>query len=60
MVRAIAIVLALSGCVATTSSDKGCDAYGRQRVDMPRPLDTSPLAAWVAVTDRALTAACRG
>lgn len=60
MVRIIAIVLALSGCVATTSSDAGCDAYGRQRVDMPRPLGASPLAAWASVTDRTMTATCRG
>ena len=57
----IAALLALTACVQTVApSDAGCDTYGRQRVDMPRPLDASPLAGWVSVTDAAMTAACRG
>lgn len=49
-------LVALAGCVA--SGDGGCVTYGIQRADMP-PLPDDVLGAWVAVTDTAMTRACR-
>lgn len=51
-------LLAVSGCT-TTASDAGCLTYGSQRSAMPRPLGEGPLPQWVAVTDAAMTGACR-
>ncbi len=48
-------VLILGGCVA----GDGCTTYGTQRASMP-PLGMSPIDAWVATTDSAMTAACKG
>lgn len=56
--KALALILALSGCTVA-SLDAGCATYGARRVDMPRPVGTGPLADWVAVTDAAMTGACR-
>ncbi|MFE3838586.1 hypothetical protein [Pseudogemmobacter sonorensis] len=51
------LALALAGCVTTT--DAGCVVYGAQRVSMPRPVPEGDLGRWVAVTDAAMTGACR-
>lgn len=50
-----------SGCSLMTLSgaDAGCASYGEARLSMPRPLDTSPLGAWVADLDDRMTGACR-
>lgn len=50
------LILMLAGCVA--SPDAGCTTYGMQRPSMP-DLPDDPLGAWVAVTDTAMTGACR-
>ena len=49
------VALALAGCV---QPDAGCSTYGLQRADIP-PLPETDLGAWVAVTDTAMTRACR-
>ncbi len=46
----------LAGCV---TQGEGCATYGQQRPSMP-PLGDDALGAWVAVTDTAMTRACRG
>jgi len=51
-----ASLLALTAC--TPTGDAGCVAYAMQRPSMP-PLSDDALGAWVAVTDTALTGACR-
>lgn len=53
---AIVAILAISGCVTT---GEGCSTYGLQRPSMP-DLPDDALGAWVAVTDGAMTRACRG
>ena len=55
--RAMLAALLLSGCVSVGGS--GCLTYGAQRQDMPRPLPADDLGRWVAVTDTAMTKACR-
>jgi hypothetical protein len=52
------LCFALSACVAPTSPDAGCRAYGEQRVYMP-PLGSDAVSEWVATTDSAMTGACR-
>lgn len=54
-VLAIMAILALSGCV---TPDAGCTVYAVQRPSMP-DLPDDALGAWVAVTDTAMTRACR-
>lgn len=54
--KAVAVFVALAGCV---QPDAGCSTYGLQRADMP-PLPETELGAWVAVTDTAMTRACKG
>ena len=49
-------LLALAAC--TPATDAGCATYGLQRPVMP-PLPDDALGAWVAVTDSAMTGACR-
>lgn len=53
--KAVLVALALAGCVPAGS---GCTTYSLQRADMP-PLPETDLGAWVAVTDTAMTRACR-
>lgn len=55
-VVAILAILATSGCV---TQGEGCATYGQQRPSMP-PLADDALGAWVAVTDTAMTRACKG
>lgn len=53
-------VLALGLCTMTAPSpDAGCRTYGEQRRDMPT-LGLDDVSRWVAVTDNAMTGACRG
>ena len=48
-----------SGCATTMATgDAGCVAYSEARLDMPRPIGTSPLAQWVADLDDRMTGAC--
>lgn len=54
--KAAALLVALAGCV---SPEAGCSAYALQRPDMP-PLGQDQVSEWVAVTDSAMTRACRG
>lgn len=54
-IKAVAVFVALAGCV----SGEGCQTYALQRAEMP-PLPETELGAWVAVTDTAMTGACRG
>lgn len=54
--KPLAAFLLLSACTATTNGP--CLTYGIQRADMP-PLDRSEVSEWVAVTDTAMTWACR-
>ena len=51
----IALCTALAGCV---TPEAGCVTYGLQRATMP-PLPDDPLGRWQAVTDSAMTKACR-
>ncbi len=46
--------LMLAGCVG----DAGCVTYGMQRPSMP-DLPDNAFGAWAAVTDTAMTRACR-
>lgn len=55
-IKAAIAMLALAGCV---NPDAGCSTYGLQRGEMP-PLPNDDLGAWVAVTDAAMTRACKG
>jgi hypothetical protein len=58
MIRAFALCLALSGCVASpVVIDAGCLTYGQQRATMP-PLGLGAVDRWVAETDSAMTGAC--
>jgi hypothetical protein len=61
LVAALLAATLAAGCGLTTPSgaDAGCEVYGSQRLSMPRPLDTSPLASWVADLDDGMTGACR-
>ena len=52
---AAVLCAALAGCV---SPDAGCATYGIQRASMP-PLANDATGRWVAVTDAAMTGACR-
>ena len=52
----VAPLLALGMCAPVMSA--GCLTYGSQRQSMP-PLGTDVVSEWVAVTDTALTEACR-
>ena len=57
---ALLALILTSGCVTTMASgEAGCVAYGEARLAMPRPLDASPLATWVADLDDRMTGACR-
>jgi hypothetical protein len=57
---AILATAVLTACTApAVSPDAGCAAYGEARTAMPRPLGAGPLAEYIAVTDAAMTAACR-
>jgi hypothetical protein len=49
-------ILVLAGCIP---QGEGCATYGQQRPSMPE-LSDDPLGAWVAVTDTAMTRACKG
>lgn len=51
-----ASLLALMAC--TPAGDAGCATYGLRRPSMP-DLPADPLGEWVAVTDSAMTGACR-
>ena len=52
-------LLVLSACtMAMPSAEAGCRVYGEQRRDMPR-LGTDAVSGWVAVTDSAMSGACR-
>lgn len=53
--KALLVVLALAGCV---NPEAGCTIYGIQRASMP-PVGDDPVGQWVAVTDTAMTEACR-
>ena len=55
-VLAIVAIMVLSGCV---TQGEGCATYAMQRPSMP-DLPDDALGAWVAVTDTAMTRACRG
>lgn len=55
-IKAVAVFVALAGCVQPNA---GCQTYALQRADMP-PLSETELGAWVAVTDTAMTRACKG
>lgn len=58
--KALGLFLALAACtVPAVSPDAGCATYGEVRTAMPRPLGTGPLAEFIAVTDAAMTAACK-
>jgi hypothetical protein len=60
MIRAFALCLALSGCVASPAPvvvDVGCLTYGQQRATMP-PLGLGAVDRWAAETDSAMTGAC--
>ncbi len=52
-------LLVAQSCTTTVVADAGCAVYGAQRAQMPRPLGEGALAVWVAVTDSAMTGACR-
>lgn len=54
-IKAVAVFVALAGCVQPNA---GCSTYGLQRAEMP-PLPETELGEWVAVTDSAMTEACR-
>ena len=54
--RAALLMLALAACQPL---DAGCQVYAVQRIEMPRPLPDDGLGTWVAVTDAAMTGACR-
>lgn len=54
-IKTAVVFVALAGCV---QPDAGCSTYGLQRPEMP-PLPETELGAWVAVTDTAMTRACR-
>lgn len=54
----VAVALALL-LVACATPEAGCAVYAVQRIEMPRPLPDNGLGAWVAVTDAAMTGACR-
>lgn len=47
-------VLILAACMP----GDGCTTYGIQRASMP-PLGMAPIDNWVAVTDTAMSEACR-
>jgi hypothetical protein len=53
------IVLALAACAPEIPSGAGCQIYGAERSHMPRPLPDNALGVWIAVTDAAMTGACR-
>lgn len=55
----IVVGMIVSACAPTVIADAGCATYSAQRAQMPRPLGEGSLAAWVAVTDSAMTGACR-
>lgn len=55
----IVVGMIVASCTPTVVADAGCATYGAQRAQMPRPLGEGPLASWVAVTDSAMTGACR-
>jgi hypothetical protein len=48
--------IAVSAC--TPATDAGCTVYGAQRANMPYLPETT-LGDWVAITDTAMTRACR-
>ncbi len=53
-------VLALCGLLAgCVTPEAGCITYGIQRPSLP-PLAMTPVDAWVARLDSAMTAACKG
>lgn len=54
----IMVGMIVAACPSTVVADAGC-TYGVQRAQMPRPLGEGALASWVAVTDSAMTEACR-
>jgi hypothetical protein len=47
----------LAGCVPP---EAGCVTYGLQRPTIPDPLPNDPSGRWIAITDTAMTATCRG